>query len=95
MYSHLLHGLKGDPKNTWTSHQTDACWLQELLRHDILNASVMKVSHNADTVFSETTADIMDHAKGLLSSLVDRLNENDVRCWYLMNLRDAKAEPFA
>lgn len=33
---------------------------------------------NADTAFGNTTADIIDHAKSLLSSLVDKREEDDV-----------------
>ena len=38
----------------------------------------MTFGYNADAAFGNTTADIADHAKGLLSSLVDEREEEDV-----------------
>lgn len=52
----------------------------------------MNFGYNADAAFAKTTADIIDHTKFLLSSLVDRLKANDVRCRYLMDPRDDKAK---
>ena len=98
MYSHLqhsivaVHGLNGDPKDTWTSHQPNAFWLKDFLPLDVPNARVMTFGYNADAAFGKTTAEIVDHAKGLLSSLVDRREEIDVRYRYFLDSRDAKAE---
>ena len=39
----------------------------------------MTFGYNADVAFGNTTADVVDHAKDLLSSLIDRREENDVR----------------
>ena len=83
IYSHSLpsivavHGLYGDPKNTWTSRQANAFWLKDFLPHDVPNARVMTFGYNADAAFGNTTADIADHAKSLLSSLIDKREEND------------------
>lgn len=83
IYSHPLssivavHGLNGDPKHTWTSRSA-AFWLQDFLPQDIPYARVMTFGYNADAAFGNTTADIVDHAKGLLSSLVDKREEDDV-----------------
>ena len=88
IYSHLLpsivavHGLNGDPNNTWTSRQTNAFWLKDFLPYDVPNARVMTFGYNADAAFGNTTAEIVDYAKILLSSLVDRREEDDVRCRY-------------
>ena len=88
IHSHLLpsivavHGLNGDPKNTWTSCQTGTFWLKDFLPHDVPNARVMTFGYNADAAFGNTTAEIIDHAKSLLSSLVDKREEDDVRCRY-------------
>jgi len=38
----------------------------------------MTFGYNADAAFGNTTAGIMDHAKALLSSLVDKREESDV-----------------
>lgn len=98
MYSCLLHsivavhGLNGDPKDAWASHQSNAFWLKDFLPHDVPNAWVMTFGYNADVAFGKTTAEIVDHAKGLLSSLIGRRKKNDVRYQYLLNPRDAIAE---
>jgi hypothetical protein len=38
----------------------------------------MTYGYNASAAFGNTTADIIDHAKGLLSSLIDKREEEDV-----------------
>jgi hypothetical protein len=38
----------------------------------------MTFGYNASAAFGNTVADIVDHAKGLLSSLVDKREEDDV-----------------
>ena len=52
----------------------------------------MTFGYNADAAFGKTIAEIVDHAKGLLSSLVDRREENDVRYRNLPAPRDANAD---
>ena len=52
----------------------------------------MTFGYNADAAFGGTTADIIDHAKSLLSSLVDKREEDDVDCRDLLGPQDAKAE---
>lgn len=38
----------------------------------------MTFGYNADAAFGDTTAKIIDHAKDLLSSLIDQREEDDV-----------------
>jgi hypothetical protein len=38
----------------------------------------MTYGYNASVAFGNTTADVIDHAKGLLSSLIDKRKEDDV-----------------
>ena len=52
----------------------------------------MTFGYNADVAFGNTTADIIDHAKSLLSSLIDKREEDDVDCRYPLGAEDAKAE---
>lgn len=58
-YSHLLysifavHGLDGDPKDTWTSHQSDAFWLKDFLLHEVPNAWVMTFGFDTDAAFGK------------------------------------------
>ncbi|MCJ1349722.1 hypothetical protein MMC31_007963, partial [Peltigera leucophlebia] len=72
-----VHGLNGDPKGTWTSRETSAFWLKDFLPQDVPYARVMTFGYNAEAAFGNTTADIIDHAKSLLSSLVDKREEDD------------------
>ena len=39
----------------------------------------MTYGYNADVVFGNTTADIWDHAKSLLGSLIDERDSEEVR----------------
>lgn len=84
MYSYLLrsivavHGLNGYPIKTWTSPQTNAFWLKDFLPHDVPYIRVMTFGYNANAAFGNTTAEILDHAKSLLSGLVDKREEDDV-----------------
>ena len=38
----------------------------------------MTFGYNAATAFGQSTSDVIDHAKGLLSSLADRREESEV-----------------
>ena len=45
----------------------------------------MSFGYNADVAFGNTTADIIDHAKSLLTSLIDKREEDEVGCRYLLD----------
>jgi len=72
-----VHGLDGDAKQTWTHHKTNALWLQDFLPQDVQNIRVMSFGYNASAAFGNTTATIIDHAKDLLTCLVDKREEED------------------
>jgi len=75
-----VHGLNGHPIHTWTNDKTKAFWLKDFLPLDLVGARVMTFGYNADVAFGNTTADINDHAKDLLSSLIDKREEDEVSC---------------
>ena len=52
----------------------------------------MTFGYKAHAAFSNTSADIVDHAKSLLSSLIDKREEDDVGCQYLLDIGDAKSK---
>ena len=56
----------------------NAFWLKDFLPYDVPNAHIMTFGYNAEAVFGDTAADIIDHAKSLLSSLVDKREEEYV-----------------
>lgn len=66
-----VHGLNGDPTNTWKHSATDHFWLRDSLPLDVKGARVLNYGYNADVAFGNTTADVWDHAKSLLGSLID------------------------
>ena len=73
-----MHGLGGHPIQTWTHPKSKAFWLKDFLPQQIPDARVMTLGYNADAAFGQSTAEVMDHAKSLLSSLVDKREEPEV-----------------
>ena len=47
----------------------------------------MVYGYNADVVFGNTTADVWDHAKSLLGSLIDERDSEEVRHYIPDQLR--------
>ena len=72
-----VHGLNGGPTKTWTDPKTKALWLQDFLPRDVEGARVLNFSYNADAAFGNTTADILDHAKDLLGSMIDKRGDQN------------------
>lgn len=76
-----VHRLNGDSKNTipgQAAKQINAFWLKDFLPLDVPQARVMTLGYSAHSAFGNNTADIIDHAKSLLSSLVDKREKDDV-----------------
>lgn len=72
-----VHGLGGDAFATWTHAKSKKFWLRDFLRQQIPDARIMTFGYNADAAFGQSTAEIIDHAKSLLASLVDKREEAD------------------
>jgi hypothetical protein len=77
-----VHGLDGDSTTTWTHPESKKFWLKEFLPLDVTRSRVMSFGYNAKAAFGNSTADIMDHAKDLLSSLIDEREEDHVSHQY-------------
>lgn len=73
----IIHGLNGDATKSWTNANTKAFWPKDCLPFDLPEARVFTFGYNADAAFGNTTADIVDHAKDLLGSLIDKREEED------------------
>lgn len=73
-----VHGLGGDSTKTWTLLKSNAFWLKDFLPLQIPDARVMTFGYNADAAFGQSTAEVADHAKSLLASLVDKREEPEV-----------------
>jgi len=73
-----VHGLGGDSIESWTHPKSDAFWLKDFLPQQIPDARIMTFGYNAAAAFGQSTSDVIDHAKSLLSSLVDKREEPEV-----------------
>lgn len=73
-----VHGLGGDLIPTWTHPKSNAFWLKDFLPQQIPDARIMTFGYNASATFGESMSDVIDHAKSLLSSLVDKREESEV-----------------
>jgi hypothetical protein len=73
-----VHGLGGDSIETWTHPKSNAFWLEDFLPQQIPDARIMTFGYNAAAAFGQSTSDVIDHAKSLLSSLVDKREEYEV-----------------
>jgi hypothetical protein len=74
-----VHGLGGDAINTWTHPKSKTFWLNDFLPQQIPDARVMTFGYNAAAAFGRSTAEVIDRAKSLLSSLVDKRVEPEVQ----------------
>jgi hypothetical protein len=73
-----VHGLGGDATDTWTHPQSKAFWLRDFLPGQVPDARILTFGYNAAAAFSTSTAEVIDHAKSLLSGLVDKREETEV-----------------
>lgn len=73
-----VHGLGGDSIDTWTHPRSKAFWLKDFLPQQIPDARVMTFGYNAAAAFGQSMSDVIDHAKSLLSSLIDMREELEV-----------------
>jgi hypothetical protein len=73
-----VHGLNGDAIDAWRHPKSKKFWLKDFLPQQIPDARIMTFDYNADAAFAQSTAEVIDHAKSLLSSLVDKREEPEV-----------------
>jgi hypothetical protein len=73
-----VYGLGGDLIETWTHPKSNAFWLKDFLPQQIPDVRIMIFGYNTAATFGQSTFDMIDHAKGLLSSLVDKREESEV-----------------
>ncbi|KAK5202612.1 hypothetical protein LTR41_011644 [Exophiala xenobiotica] len=71
-----VHGLGGDAIDTWTDPKSKAFWLKDFLPQQVHDARIMTSGYNAHAAFGQSTAEVIDHAKSLLASLVDKREES-------------------
>ena len=75
-----VHGLNGDPIEAWTHPKTKAFWLGnvDFLPRDVPGARILTFGYNANVCFGSSRAEVIDHAKDLLSSLFDEREDDRV-----------------
>jgi hypothetical protein len=74
-----VHGLRGDAIDTWTHPKSNAFWLKDFLPKQIPDTRILTFGYYTAAAFSESTAEVINHAKSLLTSLVDKREEVEVR----------------
>lgn len=64
----LVHGLNGDPRNTWTSRESGVFWPRDLLSKILPRARILTYGYNANVNVFDRTApfNISSIAEGLL-----------------------------
>ncbi|EPE30856.1 alpha/beta-Hydrolase [Glarea lozoyensis ATCC 20868] len=73
-----IHGLNGNPLNTWTEPKSQKLWFRDFLPKDIPNARIMTFGYDATAAFERSTAGILEHARDLLRCVEEtRINEQE------------------
>jgi hypothetical protein len=70
-----VYGLGGDAIDTWIHLKSNAFWLKDFLPQRIPDACVMTFGYNAAAAFRQSTAEVIDYAKSVLSGLIDKRDE--------------------
>jgi hypothetical protein len=77
----IIHGLNEGSTKSWTNAGTKAFWPQDFLPRDVPEAQMVAFGYNAVASFGNATAAIVDHAKDLVGSLIDKREEEDEKLW--------------
>jgi hypothetical protein len=59
-------------------HLANAFWRKDFLPEKIPGACIMTFGYNAAAAFAQLTSDMTDHAKSLLSNLIDKREDSEV-----------------
>lgn len=74
-----IHGLNGDPYNTWTDSETPCFWLGDLLPDELSGARIFTYGYDSHLLCSKSRARISDFAETLLAHLESRRVANEKR----------------
>jgi len=64
-----VHGLLGDPFDTWTEESSKKLWLKDFLPSQVSNARIMSFGYDSLVAFSKSEIEISDVAADLLNRL--------------------------
>ena len=73
-----IHGLNGDPVNTWTHKETGVMWLGDVLPEVLPRARIMTYGYNANFKNFTSRQDLHSIAVKLLVDLSDCRRSNKV-----------------
>lgn len=68
----LVHGLEGNPTETWTHPESKVLWATDLLPKDLPATRVLSFGYNADMYCNNSIAGIRGNAESLISLLEAR-----------------------
>ena len=71
IYSSIVavHGLCGDPFDTWTEETSNKLWLRDFLPSQVPNTRIMSFGYDSFVAFSKSEVEISDVAVDLLNRL--------------------------
>ena len=81
VYSSIVavHGLCGDPFETWTDDTTGKLWLRDFLPSQIPNTRVMSYGYDSFSAFSKSEIELGDVAAVILNRLNDERGTHKVK----------------
>ena len=80
VYSSIVavHGLCGDPFETWTEESSGKLWLRDLLPYQVPNTRIMSYGYDSTVAFSKSEIKLVDVAADLLNRLNDERGTREV-----------------
>ena len=76
-----VHGLGGDPWETWTHTKTKTCWIRDFLPHDCKRARIITFGYDSALIAESLVQNIQNLAKQLMRHL-DALRADCPVCYH-------------
>ena len=80
IYSSIVavHGLGGDPFDTWTEETSNKLWLRDFLPFQVPNTRIVSYGYDSFVAFSKSEVELGDVAADLLSRLSGERDTSEV-----------------
>ena len=80
VYSSIVavHGLCGDPFETWTEESSGKLWLRDYLPYQVPATRIMSYGYDSTVAFSKSEIKLVDVAADLLNRLNDERGTPEV-----------------